>query len=269
MTQKITKIEAQQHHKDRYNIYLDETYAFPVADSVLVRFALAKGQELTEQEIETLKAADDQAKAYSKALDYIAHQLRTTYEVKHHLYDKGYTPETVDAIIDKLMALNYLDDEAYTHSYIRTEIRLSKKGPRVIQQKLRQKGIKADQITNTLAEEYPFETQVANGLDLVTKLSRHGTQRSFFAQKQKIRQQLMQKGFDGDVITAVLDQADLQKDEDSEQTALSVTGEKLWRRYANQPKGIQKLKQGLYRKGFALDAIQTFIDQKNTESGSK
>ncbi|MFD1672999.1 recombination regulator RecX [Agrilactobacillus yilanensis] len=262
---KITKIEVQQRHKDRYNIYLDETYAFPVAESVLIQFALMKGQELTEAEVEALKNADNEAKAYGRALDYLSYQLRSTLEVKKYLYDKDYTGATVNHIITKLTELNYLDDLSFARSFVRTEINVSRKGPKVIIQKLRQKGIANETIENVLAEEYPFETQVANALLLVKKLAKGGQQRSFFERQQKIRQNLMQKGFNGDVITEALAQAALTQDDDAEQTALQQAGERLWRRYHDQPNGRQKIKQSLYRKGFNLDMIQRFLEQKTMD----
>lgn len=262
---KITKIQVQQRHKDRYNIYLDGTYAFPVAESVLIEHALMKDQELTEAQVKALQQADDVAKAYSKALDYLGHQLRTTLEVKRYLYDKDYHSATVNHIITKLTALNYLDDLSFTHSFVRTEIRISHKGPKAITQKLRQKGIDNHMIQDVLAQEYPVETQVDNALLLIQKLAKRNQQRSFFERQQKIKQNLLQKGFVSDVITTALDQADLQQDVDAEYEVLQQAGQKLWRRYHDQPNGTQKIKQSLYRKGFKLDMIQRFLDQQAEE----
>lgn len=262
---KITKIQVQQRHKDRYNIYLDGDYAFPVAESVLIEHALMKDQELTEAEVAALQAADNVAKAYGKALDYLSHQLRTTLEVKKYLYDKDYNSTTVNHIITKLTALNYLDDLSFTHSYIRTEMRVSRKGPKAITQKLRQKGINQEMIQNVLDEEYDFEAQVDNARHWIQKLAQKNQQRSFFERQQKIKQNLLQKGFLSAVITEALAQADLQQDSAAEYDALVKAGQKLWRRYHDQPQGQQKIKQSLYRKVFKLDMIQHFLDQQAEE----
>ncbi|MDY3702578.1 MAG: recombination regulator RecX, partial [Limosilactobacillus coleohominis] len=50
MSKKITKIEAQKR-KGRYNVYLDGKFAFPVAESVLIKFRLMKGVELDADQI--------------------------------------------------------------------------------------------------------------------------------------------------------------------------------------------------------------------------
>ena len=59
---KISKIEAQKR-QGRYNVYLDGHYAFPVAESVLVKFRLMRGVELDKDQVEAITTADQQARA--------------------------------------------------------------------------------------------------------------------------------------------------------------------------------------------------------------
>ena len=42
----ITKITTQTKRTDRYNIFIDEKYAFSVAEEVLLKFQLKKGKEI-------------------------------------------------------------------------------------------------------------------------------------------------------------------------------------------------------------------------------
>lgn len=44
----ITKITTQKKRKDRYNIFVDEKYAFSVDEEVLLKFQLKKGMELDD-----------------------------------------------------------------------------------------------------------------------------------------------------------------------------------------------------------------------------
>ena len=44
----ITKIEAQKK-KGRYNIYLNDAFAFGVDEATVVKYALFKGTELTKE----------------------------------------------------------------------------------------------------------------------------------------------------------------------------------------------------------------------------
>ncbi|MDY0395804.1 hypothetical protein RWE15_17060 [Virgibacillus halophilus] len=62
-----------------------------------------------------------------------------------------------------------------------------------------------------------------------------------------------------------------EKDTDGEWEALLKQGEKLWQKNARKYEGYNlqlKVKEGLYRKGFELQAIDRFIEEKKTENQS-
>lgn len=143
---KISKIEAQKR-KGRYNIYLDGKYAFPVAESVLIQFRLMKGTELDEKQIAAIATADQQAKAYSRMLDYLSYQMRTESDIVKKLKEIDTPEEFVEPILKKLRGQQLIDDHAYAASYVRTMINTDLKGPRVIRQYLRQKGIGENDIS--------------------------------------------------------------------------------------------------------------------------
>ena len=109
---KISKIEAQKR-KGRYNIYLDGKYAFPVAESVLIQFRLMKGTELDEKQIAAIATADQQAKAYSRMLDYLSYQMRTESDIVKKLKEIDTPEEFVEPILKKLRGQQLIDDRAY------------------------------------------------------------------------------------------------------------------------------------------------------------
>ena len=59
----ITKIEAQKK-KGRYNIYLNDAFAFGVDEATVVKYALFKGTELTKEQIEEIQHDDCIQQAY-------------------------------------------------------------------------------------------------------------------------------------------------------------------------------------------------------------
>ncbi|MFK4998265.1 hypothetical protein ACI2OX_15865 [Bacillus sp. N9] len=66
------------HHKnidaknspDRYNVFIDEKFAFGVDEDVLIRFQLRKGKELTELEISQIQYEDEIRKALNAAIHF-------------------------------------------------------------------------------------------------------------------------------------------------------------------------------------------------------
>lgn len=259
---KITKITAQKK-SGRYNIFIDEQFAFGVTESVLIKCRLAKDLEIDSQLQRDIQKDDDNAKAYQLALNYLSHQLRTEKELTQYLREHEITPEGIQTSLAKLRELHYIDDQDYADSYVRTVINTADKGPKVVRQKLIQKGVSAAHIDQALSH-YSVDDQVAVGLAAAKKLAKKYRHSSFFEQQQKVKQGLMQKGFGGDSLSLIIEALALEADEDSEADALAELGAKKWRRYRLlEPRERRmKMQQALYRKGFNIDAINHFIDEQ-------
>ena len=66
----ISKITRQKNNPERYNIYLNEKYAFAVDEGTLIKFGLTKGKVLEQFEIDEITYEDEIAKAFNKALGF-------------------------------------------------------------------------------------------------------------------------------------------------------------------------------------------------------
>ena len=80
----ITKVSAQKR-QGRYNIFLDQEYAFSVSEKTLAEFVLLKGQELSPQKINEILDYEASAKASDLAARYLSYQPRTVKEVTDYL----------------------------------------------------------------------------------------------------------------------------------------------------------------------------------------
>ena len=262
---KITKIEAQKR-KGRYNIYLDEEYAFPVDEAILIKHILHKGMEISKTFRQQLEIEDGYRKAYTRALVYLNYSLRSIKEIKDDLIAHEFTGETADQVIEQLKEQGYLTDLMYAESYTRTAANVSGKGPYVIKRELKKRGVKEETIEEAM-EQYPFDQMVENGVALAEKVMRRSSQHSSRETSNKIRQNLMQKGFQSDVITQVLEQITTEKEDDDEYDALKTQGDKIWRKQSKLTgsKKIQKVKSALFQKGFAGDLITQYINEKEME----
>ena len=263
---KITKIETQKR-KGRYNIYLDDEYAFPVDEAVLVRHVLFKGMEITKEFQRQLEQEDNFSKAFSRAVNYLSYSLRSEKEVREDLVSHEFSIETAIDVIEKLKEMKYIDDLTYAESYTRTAANLNGKGPYNIRQELKKRGIKETIIEQALLE-YPMEQRIENGIAAAEKVLKRTKQSSSKETNNKVRQGLMQKGFNNDEITEILNQVDTAKDEDDEYEALKKQGEKIWRKQSKLEgsKKIQKVKSSLYQKGFNGELINQFITEKEFEN---
>uniref|UniRef100_UPI0022E8B7FA RecX family transcriptional regulator n=1 Tax=Enterococcus lactis TaxID=357441 RepID=UPI0022E8B7FA len=124
-----------------YRVDLSEGEALQVSEDVLVRYRLLKGRELDEETIQEIKKSEK--------------------EIRTYLKEKEILQEDRNKIVARLKELDLVDDLVYGESYVRTNIRLSDKGPKKLAQQMQQKGLKPEIIEQALSQ-YTFEDQVQN-----------------------------------------------------------------------------------------------------------
>lgn len=261
----ITKISTQKKH-GYFNIFLDGQYCFSVSEEVLIAFNLHKGQELTQARLSEITAAKEVDYLYQQALTYLSYQLRSQAEIEAYLKQKNPTEVTLKQVLQKLQANRLIDDLQYAQSFVRTMAKTSDKGPKVICNLLRQKGIGENLIDEALTE-FTLEQQQENLARLTTKLMRKYQNQAARLQEQKVTQALLNKGFSTDLIKQALSQNQVEVDLDTQFELLQKQALKAWqknRRYEGYQR-LQKTKQFLYRKGFDLSDIEQVLNTLTTE----
>ncbi|MGJ7918941.1 recombination regulator RecX [Neobacillus sp. LXY-4] len=262
----ISKISVQQKQKDRYNIFIDdgkgEKYAFSVDEDVLIKYQLKKGMELDDFFMTEIFFQDDIRKAYSQAIQYLAIRMRSELEVRRFLEKKGIDLSIINEVIHKLYHHKFINDQEFALAYVRTQVNTSDKGPIVIQQELKEKGI-IDPISEIALGEYPYQVQLEKATQLAHKYSQKNTKDSTKAVKQKLEQMLFRKGYSFDMIQEAISSLDIENDSSDEMEALRKHGAKLKSKYQGYSsfEFSQKMKQALYRKGFPLDLIEQYLSE--------
>ena len=267
----ITKITVQKRRKDRFNIFVDGEYAFPISEAVLIKIGLFKGMELTKERQKEIEEENTSYLSYSIAVDYLSYSLRSEKEVRQKLKENDIPPEVIEGTIQRLHDQNYIDDRIYGESYTRTAANINRKGPFVIAQDLKLKGLDEDVIAQAL-EQYPEDYQMENGVKLAEKLLKKQQRTSSRDAKMKAKLHLQQKGYGRDIIDKIMSEVDSEKSEDEEMTALRIQGDKVWQRYARKAEGftlIQKVKTNLFQKGFPNELISEYIEEKKQEEANK
>ncbi|HZG69960.1 MAG TPA: recombination regulator RecX [Chondromyces sp.] len=257
----ITKISTQQKNQDRYNIFLDDAYAFSVDEEVLIRFNLKKGMILDQDTLAKIQGEDVVRKAINSAVHFLARRMRSEKEVTDYLTKKEYAPEAIKRAIPHLYKLHYLDDRQFAEAYTKTQIHTTDKGPKLIEIELREKGVKEEWIVQAL-EAFTQEDQLEKAAVLASKACRKYRKESPIAQRQKTEQVLIRKGYPREIVRKALDLAEAGGEEEQLE-ALMYQAEKAHRRYKGYSGGEyrQKMKQFLYRKGFPIEQIEKAIEK--------
>lgn len=268
---KITRITTQKKNKHRYNIFLDEgegeAYAFSVDEAILIEFKLRKNLELDDSMIATLVQKDTIHKSYTQTINFLSYRMRTKKEIHDYLVKKEVDPEHITQIIDRLINEKLLDDGQFAEMFVSTRMNTSSKGPMLIKKELIEKGVTAS-IADQAVEQYPYEVQYEKILKWIEKKFNQDKKDSFRKKIQQLQVTLIQKGFTQDVIKDALTNINEEKNDSSEWDALVHQGEKLMRKHQVKLEGHplrNKVKEALYRKGFTIDLINQFLEERTEE----
>src|SRR2546422_689236 len=207
----VTKIEPQKRDPHRVNLFIDGEFAFGVQDEVLLRSGIRKGDRLSEQELETIQASGEFALAKQQTLRMLARRLRSEAEIRSHLLEKEFHPQTVENVLLHLRDLRLVDDLRFARACVH-DMRLRRALGRIaLERQLQLKGVPRPTILEVLGEVGGREDDAAIALKAVTKLlERYAKSRKkLLPEQQRARaiQFLARRGFDGETISRVITRA--------------------------------------------------------------
>ena len=263
----ITKITRQKNNPERYNIYIEEKYAFAVDESILIKYQLSKDKLLEDWERDEIIFDDEVRKAFNKALHFLSFRMRSEHEVRKKLLDAEYGEAVVLEAIQKLHHLGFLNDESFSKALLETQKKTGKKGPRAIQQELKKKGIEKS-LQQDVLDTYTEEDQTEIAQSLAEKTARQNSAKTPMQIKQKIQDTLLRKGYSYAIISKVIGEMEFDKEPDEWEGMIAAQGDKIWRKASLKYKGyerVRKVKQALYQKGFPSEQIELFIEKKEIE----
>lgn len=195
---KITDIQIQKSNKARANLYVDGEFAFGVEMLTVMKLGLKIGQEISEQKLQETVFDSEKTVAFEKAMDYLARGMKTVKQVTDYLYKKGYAPQVVHYVVDKLIDYRYLNDDAYARAFV--EQNGKTKGNRRLSMELQQKGI-----SRVRAEEFaslPKDVLEDNAQALAKKYMRNKP--NDVKTLQKLQRYLLSRGYDYDTVNGII-----------------------------------------------------------------
>lgn len=140
------------------------------------------------------------SQALPKIKQYCSYQERCHQEVKDKLYSYGLHRKDVEEIISQLIVENHLNEERFAMQYSGGKFRMKQWGINKIKQGLSGKGIseynlrKALKSIDTLPYRQTFEKLALKKWELLKN------ERNIFAKKKKLKDYLLQKGYEQPLI---------------------------------------------------------------------
>jgi len=86
------------------------------------------------------------------AAAFLAVRPRSVDETRRRLQQLGYRQELVDAVVQRLLELEYLDDQSFARAWVESRDRARPRGEQALRRELTLKGIDRETVTAVLAE---------------------------------------------------------------------------------------------------------------------
>lgn len=150
---KIESLREPTVRGGRYTVTLDDGRRLLLEQATVGEFALYPGRELTAEELDQIRAANQRASAKARAVRIISATNVSKKDLERRLVQKGETPELASEAVQWLTELNLLDDLETARQLAQSAARKGYGAAR-IRQILYQKGIDR-QLWDEAMEELP------------------------------------------------------------------------------------------------------------------
>ncbi len=199
MARQITAITPQKKNRNRYNVYIDDEYAFSLSSKVAM--TLHAGQPVDENQLASLKRSDEHEQAFERSLHYLSFRARSRKEMLWYLEKKDFDPEAVQSAISRLEDYGYIDDEAFAALWIENRRKLRPRGKFALRHELAEKGVEKAIIDQALGGY--DESRAAR--DALSKKVLQWSGLPEWERKAKIYNFLKQRGFSFETCREVSD----------------------------------------------------------------
>jgi regulatory protein len=195
----ITAIEAQKRGKERFNIFLDGSFAFSLGRDVVAEQGLHLGQILSDSQIEELRGADLFGRCLDAAFRLLSYRPRSEAEIRARL-GRRFEGEIVEKVILQLRARQMIDDAAFAQFWMENRESFRPCSKRLLRRELKGKGVASEVIGEVLEgiddEESAYRAAQRQGRTL---------ERDYETFRRKLGAFLARRGFSYGVINRTIE----------------------------------------------------------------
>ena len=145
---KITAIELQARHANRFNIYVDDQFALGLC--AILAAKLRVGQVVDDAQMLALEREEAYETAHDKALSFLETRPRSASEVKQQLFKKKIAAEAIDRVIERLTEAGLLDDQAFAKYWVENRESFRPRAGRALRYEMKRKGLSDTTIASAL-----------------------------------------------------------------------------------------------------------------------
>ena len=234
----------------KYKVTLD-TMDIVLYEEVILKYNLLITKEIDPLEIEKISNDNMFYEIYYVAIKSINSRIKSVYDIRMFLKKKEYPIDIIESVIDKLLEQGYLNDLIFTKSFINNQIVTTNNGPNKIRKELLDHRVDEKIIYNEL-ESFTTDIQLEKIEKLINRFYKSNHTRGGFVLKKKITNDLLNYGYDMELIDKEINKFDFSNDKDIAKKEY----EKLYRKLSKKYNGVElerKIKEKMYMKGLVYE----------------
>lgn len=176
-----------------------------VTPDTIGRLGLAVGDPLTDDLVQALDAAARELAAHRDALRLLSFRARSSFELAMRLRRKGYDQEIADRVCERLRDAGLVDDEAFARETVGSMLARKPAGERLLQAKLRSKGLDNETAKKAIAEQLEGRDLLADAVALARGRLARMRDLDDQTRRRRLHGMLARRGFDMQVCRTAVD----------------------------------------------------------------
>jgi regulatory protein len=206
MTRIVTRIAKQKRRPNRRNVYLDGAFAFGCNLNVVAKFRLCEGMTLSEEQVRQIQLGEVKQECFDWAIKHLTSRLHSRAELRKKLMRREYGDAVVDATLEDLARLGYVDDERFAKTKALSAAQHKHHGRRRAFVELMKSGVKGDVADKALTDVYSAHDSTAVARQLAQKQLPRLKKLDPVVARRRLVGMLQRRGFDYDSIKPVVDE---------------------------------------------------------------
>lgn len=198
--QRITALRPTRRSPDRATVRVEGKVVATLSMKRIAELGLEVGQPWNDELAEQVAQAATFDRAMKKAMNRLGRRMLSRRQLDDKLRTLEFEQPVRQRVLDRLTELNLLDDEAFGRALIRDILLRKPAGPRLLQQKLFQKGIDRSLADRLVAEAVEPDDQVEQAVSLTRKRLRSMQRLDGMTRKRRLYGLLARRGFAPDTI---------------------------------------------------------------------
>lgn len=248
---KIEKYKKLANNK--YKIYFEDGETLTTYDDVIINNNLLYKKDIDVDMYDTILEQNKYYDLYNKCLKMISSKMRSVGEIEKYLTKEETSKKDINSIIEKLSKMNLLNDKNYAKAYVSDKMNFTNTGPYKIRKELEDLMIDSDIIEELLSKI--DEDVVKNKIEKYIAKKERSNKHSKYMFKEKMMSELLNLGYDKNMIADALDNINIDGNISSEY-------KKIYNKLSSKYEGDmleKQIRNKLYQRGYNSEEINEII----------